>query len=180
MVEQVLHDNPNGVGDDGLMRTTGLCKGCMNVAANKIDVNNQAQQFIYALGPRERNPHSDATNAPLRRHIYYGHFALDITRALGVGIPTFRFNTTDTDMSEGGLSLDPDFAESAHTFVMLLSFVIVIPLGIFFIRTLERVKIHMMLQTLALILIVVGFVTGIVISRLYQRVSLSIVPSFSN
>jgi hypothetical protein len=175
-VQPVENDIPNGINDDGKFYQTGVCKACLKLTNSPIDLNSTQQQFIYALGPKGRDPYSSSLDAPLRRHIFHGHFGLDVSQAHGVSLPVFKFFATDKDDFEGGLSLDPDFAESAHAFAMLLTFVIIIPFGIFFIRTLEHIKVHMILQSIALILILIGFITGIVISKLYNRVCFASPP----
>jgi hypothetical protein len=166
-IQESPDDIKNGIGSDGMFYQTGLCKNCAKLA--KIDINNAKQKFMFAVGPRGRDPYSDELNAPLRRHLYYGTFELDITRATGIGIPTFQFKTEQKNFDQT-LKLDVDWKESAHSFFMVFTFVVLMPLAIFFVRTLEHVKIHMILQSIALFFVIIGFASGIAISMLYNRV----------
>jgi hypothetical protein len=161
----------NGV-QGGMMYATGICKGCQSVARNKISNKNTKQPFIYAVGPPGRNPNSDSLNAPLRRHIQYGYFTLDMTQTVGLSIPPLGNSSSKATTSQV-VDRDMDWTDSGHAFFMLLAVVIVIPIGLFMNKVLLRVNLHMIFMSAALALIFVGFGFGVAISKNYNRVSLT-------
>jgi hypothetical protein len=168
-----LGDMPNGVSKAGVFYATGHCKNCSNLALTKIDLKNTKQPFIYALGPAQRTPNSDALDAPLRRHSHYGYFQMDMTKAIGDGVPNLGGVNQSTQV--GHDKKDHELASPGHAFVMGLAFLIVFPMGIIAMRLFNRVKIHMILQSIGAVLVLIGFVNGLIISQIYNRVRVACV-----
>jgi len=156
---------------NNMMYITALCRNCTHGWGKELFPKTTQAPFIWALGPRDRDPTSDSKNAPLRRHYHTGSFSLNLKDAQSQGIPTIKGkkSSDSTHLNEIDRT-DHDFPESGHTFSMLFAFLIVFPAGIWFQRILERPKIHMIFQTVGLLLVLIGFITGIIISRLYNRV----------
>jgi hypothetical protein len=149
---------------DSQIYATGICRGCASISGNA------QQQFIYAAGPPGRNAYDNSLSAPLRRHEHYGFFTLDMTKAIGLSVPALG-NNSSPGMTFAGDSTDVDYPENLHAFVMLLVTVILLPVGIFMAKVLQRVNWHMGVQSAVIILVLLGFVCGILISREYNRVS---------
>jgi hypothetical protein len=127
--------------------------------------------FIFAVGPQNHDPRTDAKDGPLRRHAWYGSFQLDMKQAHGKNMPLLGTKAAGIGTKQSQKK-DHEFSSSGHAFVMGLCFVIVLPLGVFALRILEKVSLHMYAQTFGLFLVVVGVISGFVVSRSYNRVSL--------
>jgi Domain of unknown function (DUF2427) len=151
------------------MVVSGFCGNCTHLAPNAIDVTNTKQQFIYAVGPPVVAPYSSSPAAPLREHLYYGRFTMDMTQSLGTDMPQFG-NSTSPGVVDGGLTRDGNYAESGHAFVMVLAWLVLFPIGIIMVRVFERIRLHLFIQTAVLVLAVLGLITGSIISTFYERV----------
>jgi hypothetical protein len=154
---------------------TGRCLNCSSLAPSKIDPRSTSQPFIYAVGPVSRDPNSNSMSAPLRRHQHYGRFNMDMTAAAGQAVPSLGFVSSSGTKNQGDKA-DWDFAESGHVYVMLAAWVVIFPMGFFLVRVLERVGLHMVFQSFGAALVVIGMVTGIVITGYYNRVGRSPLP----
>jgi hypothetical protein len=152
-----------------MLYATGQCLNCSSIAPNKINPLNTAQPFIYAAGAAARNPNSNSMSAGLRRHQYYGKFTMDMTAAAGQGAPPLGLVSSMGTKNLGGHS-DWNVAETGHVYVMLFAWIIIFPLGFFFVRVLERVRLHMVFQSVGAVLVLVGMICGIVITGYYNRV----------
>jgi hypothetical protein len=64
---------------------------------------------------------------------------------------------------------DTDIADAVHAIVLIVAFLIVFPLGALSIGLLKSVKIHMILQTVGLVLGVIGAASGFYLSTIYNR-----------
>jgi Domain of unknown function (DUF2427) len=152
------------------MTVAGYCKNCTQIAENKIDLTSTSQKFIWAVGPPGYNPWTKAQDGPLRTHDYYGYFQMDMTKAQGNGMPPLGIVTLNAQGYKG-TTHDHDFGDSCHAVVMVVAFLVVFPLGVFALRVMSSVKLHMWLQTAGLILGLIGLFSGIYISTMYNRVS---------
>jgi hypothetical protein len=159
--------NPNGI-RDGLYFVSGRCSNCTQKVG--IIANSKFQSFIFAIGMPGHSPLSDSVSAPLRRHALYGHFSLDLTQAKGVDLPLLGTKAVGV-ASPGKAERDRERGSSGHALVNCLAFVIIFPAGIFVLRVLEKVNLHMYFQTFGLLLVVIGFASGLAISKTYNRVS---------
>jgi hypothetical protein len=151
------------------MIVSGMCRGCASLAKQKIDITATKQPFIYAVGPPTVAPYSASLAAPLREHLYYGRFTMDMTQSVGNTLPRLG-NGTSSGVVDGGRARDHAYAESGHGFAMVFAFLIVLPLGMLAVRVLERVRLHMIFQSIGVVFVVLGLITGLVISRNYNRV----------
>lgn len=159
--------HPNNGINDGVYFGAGTCQNCTEKSG--IDPTSKSQQFIFAVGPPGKAPRSDSTSAPLRRHGLYGHFALDMTQAQGTSLPQLGTKPVGVVM-DAKVTVDHERASSGHALVMGLAFVIVFPLGIFMLRVLGRPKLHMYFQSFGFLLVLLGFISGLVVSKTYNRV----------
>jgi hypothetical protein len=161
-------DRANGISND-IMTTSGMCANCSFIAPQKLNAL-QNQSFIYAAGPIGRSPQSDALDAPLRRHIHYGTFQMDTRMAVNSLMPPLGLKSSTGTQQIGADHMDHERASAAHAFFAVLTFLIMVPIGLFMIRVLEQVKLHLIVQSLALLTVTVAFVLGLVVSPTYQRV----------
>ena len=87
-----------------------ICKSCRD--NDFIDGKNPAHPMIYAFGPAHRLQ-SNALDAPLKRHMRYGRFTMDMLEATGEALE-LRNQTVETGVKrEGDLKRDHDRANVA-------------------------------------------------------------------
>lgn len=144
----------------------------------KLDFDNPSQNFIFALGPTDRHLHDDSKEANIRRHSMYGRFTLDL-RAATVSSPLdvdkealaqIGTLTMKDARLEGEPRRDRDWGGGVHSVLMCGTFVILFPLGFIFLRVLEKVEWHAIMQTVGLVLILAGMGLGIWLGREYNHV----------
>lgn len=169
-VESTVKDDPHA-GDSAIHDGTYFINGFVPEGAGKFNINPDAlQNFIFAVGPQYHDPRTDAKDGPLRRHSFYGSFQLDMKQAHGTEMPLLGTKATGGTSRSPSFIKDREYSSSGHAFVMGLTFVIIFPLGVFFLRILEKVSLHIYVQTFGLLLVVLGVISGFVVSRSYNRV----------
>jgi hypothetical protein len=161
---------PANTNHDGMLYVSARCTGCTKLAMSKIDLTSTAQPFIFALGEAGRFPATMAMDGPLRRHAYYGMFTMDLTMATDDGgddpISLHDENESSTFV---GFDVDSDIPDLVHALALMLAFLIIFPLGALSIGILKSVKIHMIFQTVGLVLGVIGAASGLYLSTVYNR-----------
>ncbi|KAK5129832.1 hypothetical protein LTR08_002769 [Meristemomyces frigidus] len=182
--------NTVSAGTNGTMTVDAVCHNATTWSGGSLPYADTtaktAQPFIFAVGP-STNGHgsghgpsplrSNSLSAGLRRHVYYGHFTMDITNAVAAntslaGIPLPNSDTTYTSTHSSAAidaQADNDPAPAIHAFVMCLTFVIIFPLGALLLKLLHRVRLHAIVQTVGLVLVTMATAGGIVISTQYNR-----------
>jgi hypothetical protein len=134
-------------------------------------MDNSAQPFIFAVGPPFPTIQSDSYEAGLSRHMFYGHFTMDLTAATSEddGVipagPYVRKDASDATDTE----MDNDPAPRIHGLVMGFVFVIAYPLGALLLRVWNMLKAHIFVQVLGLVLFCMAFAGGCVVSGQYIR-----------
>lgn len=101
---------------------------------------------------------------------------MDMVQATGAeGLPT---NTTSTSgaASVGNARIDHEYGSAFHALLMVGTLVILFPLGVMWLRIFNKVILHWLNQTFAVLMVIVGAGIGIYISLLYNKVRLSKVP----
>jgi hypothetical protein len=171
MVPAPNGDIPNGI-KDGVIYATGYCKNCSALATSKINLLETKQSFLYAIGHMAYDPNSDALDAPLRQHSHYGYFTMDMTKAVGDGVPTLGKSMSDGSSIVGSDHVSREYKSGGHAFVMILAFLVTFPFGIIMMRVFGRAKLHMIFQSIGMLLVLIGFISGLVVSTYYNRVSL--------
>lgn len=149
------------------------CTNCRQWRGGEININETAQQMIYAVGPSRAQLDSSRGDAPLRRHDRYGKFTINLQQAQGAHDNFVNLKLTQTDGASklGDTTGDRDYASSAHAVFMTGTFVIIFPLGTVWVRIFESVRLHWMTQVLGVLAIFIGAAVGINLSRQYNRVS---------
>ena len=163
---------PANMYQDGMYFVSGACKGCTHLAPNTLDLNSTAQPFIFALGEEGRYPSTPSMDGPLRRHAYYGVFTMDMTKATDNGgddAISLHSANANAELVGHGVVTDHDVADPGHALIMVLAWLIVFPLGVLSLRVLKNVKLHMMFQTIGLILGILGAFSGFYLTILYNR-----------
>jgi hypothetical protein len=155
---------------------------CKNIIAlgkgdGKLDLSNTKQPFLYAWGPTDSSISSASKTANIKRHDAYGNFWMDMTRATSsdlneVMIPTGAslLNSTNSG-TDGQAESDGDKVGPAHAALMLVAFAIIFPLGALLLRFLDGVKAHYIVQSIGVLITVVGVGVGIYLSKMYNHVS---------
>lgn len=138
-----------------------------------MNINDTAQQMIYAVGPSRAQLDSSRGDAALRRHDWYGKFTINLQQAQGDHDNFVNLKPTKTDGASklGDSTADRDYGSSAHAVFMTGTFVILFPLGTVWVRIFESVRLHWMTQVLGVLAIFIGAAIGINLSRQYNRVS---------
>jgi hypothetical protein len=73
--------------------------------------------------------------------------------------------------ADGQAESDGDKAGPAHAAIMLAAYVIIFPLGALLLRFLESVKTHYVVQTIRLLVTIIGVGIGLYLSTMYNQVS---------
>lgn len=179
-------------GDDGVMTVDAVCKNITAWTSGNLSFTSTAQDFIFAVGPSSdvgpgghgATPlQSNSLSAGLNRHSFYGQFTMDMAKAVSTDSSTAEVpRPNGSSGSKRSTSYvrenaseayddkaDHDPAPAIHAFVMCLTFVIIFPLGTLFLRVLERVILHAVVQSIGLVLVCMATAGGIVISTQYNR-----------
>lgn len=174
----------NTLSPDGILIAHAVCRNCSTWKNGALDLQNTAQQFVFALGPNE-TLHDDDTNAPLRLHTLHGNFQLDMTVATNFtgsygrvpapqdpGLQTghgfwafanyFSSSVYNTGISSAWFGV-------AHGVFMALAFLLILPLGALSLRLVRKVRIHATAQIIGLAFVAVGFGLGVYCSLMYNK-----------
>lgn len=157
---------------DGKMYFSGKCTNCRNWKGGYLDVTSQTAKGIYAMGPKGSTL-SDDKSAGIRYHTSYGSFNIDMNHATGTGnAPVIDDNTSafgaelyEDDQESGKRDLKSTF----HAFVMILTFIGLMPGGVAILRFGNSVRFHWINQSLAVLSVIIGLGLGIYDSLYYQR-----------
>lgn len=147
-----------------------------------LNFDNAAQDFMFALGPTDRTIKDDSKGANIRRHSVYGTFTLglnaatvqssnDVDQVALAAVGNWQIKNAKL---VGGPNNDMDWALIIHAVLLCGSFVILFPIGVVFLRVLDKVKWHAYMQGVGLLLIIVGVGLGLGASGQYVHVSLSL------
>ena len=193
VVEKIFNDvyapHANTV-SSGIMIAHGVCRNCTRFILQDMDMESEAQPFIYALGsaPKQSNAlQSDDPAAKLRLHTFHGSFLADMTYATSSGAHARVPHPNDPGGSPSGVadtnfasafsstayntSSDSEWAPVLHGVLMSLAFVLVFPLGAMLVRLLSRTGfiLHAGLQILGVVIVVIGLGAGVYAGKLYNQ-----------
>ena len=148
------------------------CFNCRDWKGVRLNVSDEKQRMIFAVGPRNIDLDTSDPDAALRRHDWYGKFEINMTKSFGDNIAFENFWPTKSDgASEVGNEVDDhDFASSNHAVLMAGAFVILFPLGIIWLRIFGKVWLHWLTQAIGVLVFFSGAGIGIVLSKQYNRV----------
>lgn len=181
-VEPFFFDEPefeilrSDVDDDYMTFTARCLSHCRNWPAHggaggMIDVSDENEKAIFALGPKARFG-SDSADQDLQMHSRYGRFTLNMKRTRGVeSDPEIKSNAKSDgatlDFDKGGVS---DIKSTIHAVLMILGICALMPIGALMLRLGGWVRAHALNQTVAMIMVLAGFGLGVATSFTYQRV----------
>ena len=155
-----------------VIKADGVCRGCTTwPSGGSIDLTSKAQPFIFAVGPTFPPIESDSLSAGLSRHEFYGHFTMDMmaaTSTSGGAVPVGPYELKDASKAMD-TTFDNDPAPHIHGLVMSIVFVLLLPLGSLILRVWNKVKGHIIVQCIALVLFCMAFAGGSVVSQLYNK-----------
>ncbi|PKS05755.1 hypothetical protein jhhlp_007584 [Lomentospora prolificans] len=161
-----------GIVDDHLVLSAHCLSGCRSWPGGYIDVSDQNQKAIFALGPKESYRSNDPA-APLRFHSRYGSFKIDMGSTKGTADAPEVSDDSTNQGTEPHLQKNGrwDAKSTMHAVVMILVFVVMLPLGVFILRVGNSPKWHAVNQFISLLGGLAGFALGVVTSFHYQRVT---------
>ncbi|KAK3047068.1 hypothetical protein LTR09_011493 [Extremus antarcticus] len=160
----------NDPGSTGNIVADGVCRGCAKMGSGTIEAST-TQPFIFAVGPVFPRMASDSLSADLSRHMLYGQFTMDTTAALsdsGGAVPLGPYQNKDASAATG-TTMDNDPAPRIHGIVMSVVFILAFPLGAVLLRVWNKVKAHIAIQVIGLVLFCMAFAGGSVVSMQYNR-----------
>ncbi|MCJ1290479.1 hypothetical protein MMC34_002017 [Xylographa carneopallida] len=157
-----------------LLEGSGLINGsyvvnahCQNCSAS-LNLESTSEPWIYAKGP-SNSFRGDSPSDSIQRHVEYGRFTMNMVQAYGAAAIPTNVSTNSGAAEVGPPSSDNDYTAIAHAVFTCIAFVIVMPLGVVFLRILERVRWHWLNQLLALSMALIGLVIGIYLSTTYNK-----------
>lgn len=161
---------------DGFMSVTALIKDRSwpqkdTKNGGWFDPSSPNEPAIYALGPKQKL-YSDAKDADLRFHQEFGVISIDMRRTHGVADAP----ALGKDMKSDGITLrynksnQVDTRSTLHATFMVLAVLVLLPLGIVFLRVTKWTRWHGFTQFIALIIILAAAGLGIADSFYYRRV----------
>lgn len=154
--------------DNTTITINAKCSNCQTWKGGSLDRTNTAAPFMWANGPSEKLKSSDM-NAAIKRHAVYGVFEMDLTAAVGApGIPvTINSQTSKQTREKTG---DIDLIAIIHGCLMILTFVILMPVGVILLRVFGSPKWHGINQTISAGLGFLGAILGLALGN-YNRTS---------
>ncbi|KAJ9605648.1 hypothetical protein H2200_009497 [Cladophialophora chaetospira] len=151
---------------DGTFVVNAKCSKCRSWNGGKIDVSSTKQAMIWAAASAGELNTNDL-NARINQHQGYNFFDLNLKDATGVGgVPSVN-SSSNTVVGGGPVDGDGHFrgATGFHGFLMVAAFLIVFPGGLLLLRVFEKVWLHWGVQSLGLLMTILGVGVGIAISK---------------
>ncbi|KAF2714373.1 iron reductase domain protein [Pleomassaria siparia CBS 279.74] len=156
-----------GIVDD-MFVVKAVCRNCRVWPGGFLDAATTSHPMMYAFGPGT-NLQSSSLSAPLKRHVRYGKFTMDMEAATGKGgIPDAQKENVGVVMV-GGIRKDSDRANLAHAVFGSLALFVLWPLNVLFAGFWRRIGIHVGLSGGVMVFLLVSFVLGGVTSGEYNR-----------
>ncbi|OAP64045.1 hypothetical protein AYL99_00017 [Fonsecaea erecta] len=149
---------------DGSFVVNAKCSNCRSWDGGNINVDSTNQPMIWAAGPTGSLSSNDV-NAQIKQHEGYNFFNIDLKAATGTGGVPVVGASSDTVVGGGPVGDFHRGATGFHAFLMVAAFLIVFPGGYLFLRVFEKVWLHWGIQSLALLMTILGMGVGIAISK---------------
>ena len=133
------------------------------------------QNFIFGQGPTTDTPSGGNNNIDIKQHPYDpAAFTLNMTYAVtnnGPGhIPTTAEVAQNSGSTDSGWEdFQPEWSTAIHGIFMIASFVIIFPLGAFWMFQWKKVILHQMTQGLGVLAVLIGMGIGIWAATKYKR-----------
>jgi hypothetical protein len=171
-------NNSNTIGVNNRLQADAVCRNCTSWLSGqgRLDLKSTSAPFIFAIGP-EKTLRSSSLSASMRRHDYYGWFEMNMTAATSKekgSVPPPYGKNGGYILRDASIVLemtsDGSSAPAAHALIMIAAFVFLLPLGSLLISVLHKALWHGAVQILAVLMIIIGFGTGIYLSTQYNKV----------
>ncbi|EOA84535.1 uncharacterized protein SETTUDRAFT_20077 [Exserohilum turcica Et28A] len=150
--------------NDSMLMLNARCSNCRSF----IDTKSSTQPMIYAFGDGQ-NVMSNSPSAPLQRHVRYGFFTMNMLTATGPGGVPASSSAMNGVAIEGSMVRDHDRANLAHAVFGCLAVLIFWPMNVLAVTLFKNIKIHVVFSVLIMVLLIVSFALGGVISGQYNR-----------
>ncbi|KAL8873478.1 MAG: hypothetical protein Q9174_001070, partial [Haloplaca sp. 1 TL-2023] len=141
-----------------------------NSTSGSVDFNSRAQPMIYAIGPDSLTLNTDAKDAGLRKHTYHGSFTMDLLAAKG---DPSQFPPNDLSnqnaMVVGQEHHDREYVSSGHALLMTVTFVAILPSGVFCQTVFKKFHSHLIIQSSGVVTVLIGAGLGLGMSHYYNR-----------
>ncbi|MCJ1418914.1 hypothetical protein MMC32_005265 [Xylographa parallela] len=144
------------------------CQNCSTWSGGSLNLQSASEPWIYAKGP-SNSFRGDSPTDSIQRHVEYGRFTMNMIQAYGAAAVPTNVSTNSGAAEVGPPSSDNDYTAIAHAVFTCIAFVIMMPLGVIFLRILERVRWHWINELLALLVAFIGLVIGIYLSTTYNK-----------
>jgi hypothetical protein len=161
---------------NGNIVVNAKCTNCRSWSGNSVDVKSTKQPMIIAAYASDSGSklQSDDLSANILQHSERSQFTMNLVQATGNGgVPgTSLGGSTSAGNSGSSKTSENNTARTIHAILMLTSFLFLYPLGVIYLRVLDRVWLHWLNQSFATLLIAVAAAIGIIISIRKKIVSL--------
>ncbi|KAF2004014.1 iron reductase domain protein [Amniculicola lignicola CBS 123094] len=157
---------------DEMFVLKAICRSCLVWPGSYIDVNSTAYPMIYAFGPGH-SLQSNSPSAPLRRHVRYGKFSMDMKAA--VGGPGGEGNVPAASkvgagvVMQGGIKKDKDRMNRAHSVIGCLAVFVLWPINVVLAGFFRKIGIHVGFSGVLMAFLVVAYGLGIATSGQFNR-----------
>ncbi|KAF9882223.1 integral membrane protein [Colletotrichum karsti] len=156
---------------NGSMFFSARCTAhCRNWPGGYVDVSSETQKAIYAVGPKG-GFFSNRPESSVKFHEEFGRFTINMKRTIGPGdAPVLK----DDAVNEGTSQVDAndgkrDYKSIFHAVLMVGALVFMMPIGVVLLRLGDMVRWHGLNQGVALLVVIIGFILGILTSFWYTR-----------
>ncbi|KAK1530931.1 uncharacterized protein CCOS01_06034 [Colletotrichum costaricense] len=159
-----------GVFNNSMYFSARCTAHCRSWVGGWIDVSNENQKAIYAVGPKG-SFFSNKQDTSVKFHEEFGRFTLNMKRTVGPGdAPVLK----DSSVNEGTTQVSAndgrrDYKSIFHAVLMVGSLVFLIPFGAILLRFGNMVRWPALNQGVALVIVLIGFVLGVLTSFWYSR-----------
>lgn len=166
----------NGTGvQDSMFVLNARCSNCRVWSGGFLDAASATQPMIFAFGPATQIQ-TDARDAPLRRHVRYGTFTMDMVAASSsdAGVPSPASEAKGVVVQE--LKKDSDKMGRAHSVLGCLALFVLWPVNVVIAGFVRRVQVHVGFSILIVVMLCVSYGLGIATSKQYLRVRPAFLP----
>lgn len=177
--------NANTVTDTGVIIAHAMCRNCSQWATGHLDIYSTEQPMLFAMGPNKTFK-EDSPSAGLPRHVEYGTYTMDMTKATNYSgwygrvpapnVPDFVFPPNDTAFASFATTPSNDVGTmsnplpTVHGLLMIVAFVLIFPTGAVLMRLIKRALWHAAIQASGVVFVFAAFGVAIKIAGQYVRV----------
>ncbi|ORY12964.1 hypothetical protein BCR34DRAFT_600259 [Clohesyomyces aquaticus] len=153
---------------DDMFVVKAVCKNCRVWTDGFLDVKNAAHPMIFAFGPGNRLQ-SDSLDAPLRRHVRFGRFTMDMQAATGKSEVPGASQALAGVTFDGEMTRDHDRMNLAHAVLGCLALFVLWPLNVVCAGFLKKIGIHIGISVFILVFLIISYALGIATSGEFNR-----------